>query len=105
MTAADGGCAISAGEDMEKGPQELWKDPEEELQKAINIQPGWPEVKDSSGAQNPAGSAMPPTSWMGKPVEGREKAMELRLRERRPYEDHRVQGQQPEKHQRLDHES
>ena len=28
--------------------------------------------------------------------------MELRLRERRPCEDHRVQGQQPEKHQRLD---
>ncbi|CAK9018213.1 unnamed protein product, partial [Durusdinium trenchii] len=98
----DGGRAISAGEDLDKGPQELWRDPQEELQTAIDIQPGWPEVKDDSGARSFAGPPMPPTSWMRRPVEGEERTMALRLKERRPCGDHRIPGQQPEKHQRLD---
>ena len=33
----DGGHAISADEEQDEGPQELWRDPQEELQKALNI--------------------------------------------------------------------
>ena len=75
---------------------------QENLEEEIDIQPGWPEVKDDSGARSSAGPPMPPTSWMRRPVEGGERTMALRLRERRPCGDHRVLGQQPEKHQRLD---
>ena len=63
---------------------------QENLEEEIDIQPGWPEVKDDSGARSSAGP------------EGGERTMALRLRERRPCGDHRVLGQQPEKHQRLD---
>ena len=103
-SADDGGRAISAGEELDEGPQELWRDPEEELQTAINIQPGWPEITSDLGARSLAGPPMPPTSWMRRPVEGEDGAMAWRLRERRPCGDHQVPGQQPEKHQRLDQE-
>ena len=98
----DGGDAISAGVDREKGPQELWRDSQEELQTAVQIQPGWPEVKDDSGARGSAGPPMPPASWMRGSLKGRERTTELRLKERRPCGDREVPGQQPEKHQRLD---
>ena len=64
----DGGRAISAGEEQDEGPQELWRDPQEELQKALNIQPGWPEITSDLGARGSAGPPMPPTSWMRRPV-------------------------------------
>ena len=98
----DGGRAISAGEEQDEGPQELWRDSQEELQKALNIQPGWPEITSDLGARDSAGPPMPPTSWMRRPVEGEDGVMAWRLRERRPCDDHQVPGQQPEKHQRLD---
>ena len=98
----EGGGAISAGEDGEKGPQELWRDSQGKLQTAIQIQPGWPEGRDDSGAQGSAGPPTPPTSWMRRSVDEGERSTELRLKERRPREGHRVPDQQPEKHQRLD---
>ena len=55
--------------------QELWRDPQEELQKALNIQPGWPEITSDLGARGSAGPPVPPTSWMRRPVEGEDGAM------------------------------
>ena len=101
-SADEGGGAISAGEDGETGPQELWRDSQGKLQTAIQIQPGWPETRDDSGAQGSAGPPMPPTSWMRRSVEKGERLAEVKLKERRPWEGHRVPDQQPEKHQRLD---
>ena len=99
-----GGPSTSGLVELDEGPQELWRDPQEELQTAINIQPGWPEINNDLGARSLAGPPMPPTSWMRRPVEGEDRAMAWRLRERRPCGDHQVPGQQPEKHQRLDQE-
>ena len=101
-SADDGGRAIGAGEERDEGPQELWRDPQEEPQKALNIQPGRPEITSDLGARGSAGPPMPPTSWMRRPVEGEDEVMAWRLRERRPCGDHQGPGQQPEKHQRLD---
>ena len=101
-SADEGGGAISAREDGETGPQELWRDSQGKLQTAIQIQPGWPETRDDSGAQGSAGPPTPPTSWMRRSVEKGERLAEVKLKERRPWEGHRVPDQQPEKHQRLD---
>ena len=90
--------------ELNERPQELWRDPQEELQTAINIKPGWPEIDSDLGARNLTGPPMPPTRWMRRSVEEESRVMQGRTKERRPHGDHQVQGQQPEKHQRLDQE-